>query len=313
MTAKKSTSSSELFWVYKTSMGNVCSVIPEGGSPVGNKHLGPFATRQAAVEAMCRDVDATISDLNRCWSVTPIDACKLPQRLARLPNADAPKDLERVAQLTAVVSSCISIVDHTGAIDPHKSLFLHRVAWHESLRLMHRTQIGGGPGRGIYMFEPDRATETVVYAIKMNKSWWAALCDVGGCNAGDLEESTKRIAASKKWGTNELLETLLLTNDHFTTLLARIAFWMISAPINSSDLDFHTQYWLDHWWRGTGPNDPNRPVRKKAFLASAADFKKVTGVLVSMLTGAPSPKRKKPVGTRNGAGKPRSRARASKR
>ncbi len=313
MTAKKSTSSSELFWVYKTSMGNVCSVIPEGGSPVGNKHLGPFATKQAAVEAMCRDVDATISDQNRCWSVSPIDACKVSQRVARLPNADAPKDVERVAQLTAIVSSCMSVVGDTGANNPHKSLFLHRVAWHESLRLEHRSQIGGGPGRGIYMLEPIRAAETVMYAIKENKSWWAALCDVGGCSAADLENSARRIAASKKWGTNELLETLLLTNDHFTTLLARIAFRMISAPINSSDLDVHAEYWLDHWWRGTGPNDPNRPARKRAFLASAADFKEVTGVLVLMLTGAPARTRTKRVGTRKVAGTSRSRARARKR
>jgi hypothetical protein len=313
MSSKKSVGSSELFWVTMTSVGNACSVISEGSSWVGNKHLGPFATRQAAVEAMCRDVDATISDTNRCWSVTPIDACKLFQRTARLPNADAPKDVERVAQLTTIVSSSMDVVGDTGANNPHKSLFLHRVAWHESQRLKERTEIGGGSGRGIYMFMPIRAPEAVMYAKTENADWWAALCDVGGCSAGDLEASAKRIAASKKWGTNELLETMLLTNDHFTTLLARIALKKLPAPINSSDLNFHAEYWLDHWWRGTGPDDPNRPARKRAFLESAADFKKVTGVLVSMLTGAPSPKREKPVVTRNGVGKPRSRARASKR
>ncbi len=65
------------YFVYKNTMSNACKVqLPTERPLLGAKHLGPFATKEAAIKAMCKDVDDSMSDENRCYTVIPKDACK---------------------------------------------------------------------------------------------------------------------------------------------------------------------------------------------------------------------------------------------
>jgi hypothetical protein len=66
----------EEYIVNKASMSCNCIAQLTTASPIGNKHLGPYATKQEAINAMCADIDKTSSNPNKCWSASPIGTCK---------------------------------------------------------------------------------------------------------------------------------------------------------------------------------------------------------------------------------------------
>jgi len=63
------------YWVMRESMTNRCRVQVSTAAPIGARFKGPFATREAARQAMCELVDADASDTDKCWSIYPVNAC----------------------------------------------------------------------------------------------------------------------------------------------------------------------------------------------------------------------------------------------
>lgn len=63
--------------VNKVSTSCECRVQQTGERPqFGQKHLGPFDTREEANKAMCADIDPDMSNQNKCWITYPSDVCK---------------------------------------------------------------------------------------------------------------------------------------------------------------------------------------------------------------------------------------------
>ncbi|SMC89162.1 hypothetical protein [Pedobacter africanus] len=62
--------------VNKTTTSCMCRVQLVGEVPkYGEKHLGPFNTKEEARRAMCKDIDPTMTDQKKCWETVPEDAC----------------------------------------------------------------------------------------------------------------------------------------------------------------------------------------------------------------------------------------------
>lgn len=70
---KKSTTQ---YVVNKETSGCVCRVEnPESRPQHGQRHLGPFDTREEAIRAMCEDIDPEMENQNKCWTTVPSNAC----------------------------------------------------------------------------------------------------------------------------------------------------------------------------------------------------------------------------------------------
>jgi hypothetical protein len=65
----------EEYMVRKSTMGCVCTVQLKTAIPIGERHLGPFITKEEARKAMCADIDPTMTDNTHCWEVTPKNTC----------------------------------------------------------------------------------------------------------------------------------------------------------------------------------------------------------------------------------------------
>lgn len=62
--------------VNKTTTACNCTVQKTVERPqIGKKHLGPYKTKQEAIDAMCKDIDPDMENQNKCWTVTPISIC----------------------------------------------------------------------------------------------------------------------------------------------------------------------------------------------------------------------------------------------
>jgi len=79
----------EVFNVYKSTTGNVCRVQRPNERPLfGAKHLGPYSTKSDAEKAMCKDLDADMSNQSKCWTCIPDNICKSNLLKTNISNLD---------------------------------------------------------------------------------------------------------------------------------------------------------------------------------------------------------------------------------
>ncbi len=71
----ESASAAKEFWVMRVTTSNTCRVQESTESPIGERFKGPFSTREAARQEMCRQLDPTLSDTGKCWHTMPANAC----------------------------------------------------------------------------------------------------------------------------------------------------------------------------------------------------------------------------------------------
>lgn len=67
---------SKKYVVNKVTTSCSCTVQLTDASPIGQKHLGPFTTKDSATKAMCKDIDITMTDQTHCWVTVPQNACQ---------------------------------------------------------------------------------------------------------------------------------------------------------------------------------------------------------------------------------------------
>lgn len=76
ITACNKTKQDAKYVVNKVTTSCLCQVQLTTSRPqIGKKHLGPFDTKEEAINAMCNDLDPTMSDQNKCWEINPKDTC----------------------------------------------------------------------------------------------------------------------------------------------------------------------------------------------------------------------------------------------
>jgi hypothetical protein len=170
---------------------------------------------------------------------------------------------ERKSTMASLITQVVNDLDSSPS-DNVKAFVLH-LGWHEGAKLKERTQIGGGPGRSFFQFEPPRAKDAVAYA--KTKGWLDKLATASGKTAAEIEAAGNALPSSGgNWGGN-LIETLLTSNDLFGTYLARISLRKIPATIPAGNSQ-HAEYWADHWKIVFGP-PPDRANKVAQFLANA--------------------------------------------
>lgn len=64
------------YWVIRANTSFQCRIQAGDESPLGERYLGPYATRAEAKKDMCSHYDDTMSDPTKCWDLYPKDACK---------------------------------------------------------------------------------------------------------------------------------------------------------------------------------------------------------------------------------------------
>jgi len=67
------------YCVRRQTMSNACHVQKTTASPLGPDFLGPFDQRADAVNAMCANYDATLTDPTKCWTTDP-EKCPVSKR-----------------------------------------------------------------------------------------------------------------------------------------------------------------------------------------------------------------------------------------
>ena len=178
---------------------------------------------------------------------------------------------ERVAKMKSLVENVVNDLDASASADDKKNIatFLMRVAFHEGARLKERRQIGSGPGRSFFQFEPGRAKDAVDYAFQ--KSWSDKLAKAGETTADKLKTSAVDLVLNKPWPTGSHIENLLGGSsdaiDLFGIYMARIAFKKVPASIPKT-LDEHADYWAKYW-KVKFDSDEDRKEKIKQFKANA--------------------------------------------
>jgi hypothetical protein len=153
-------------------------------------------------------------------------------------------DPQRVATFWSLLTQVTAQLDSAGVADNIRRFLLH-VAWHEGARLKHRSQIGGGPGRSFFQFEPPRAKDAVLYAFQ--KNWQGLLAAATGVPADQLKTAADALPSSGgAWPAANKVHDLLLANDLLGVYLARIAFEKVPAAIPAGN-QAHAEYWADQW------------------------------------------------------------------
>lgn len=178
---------------------------------------------------------------------------------------------DRVAKMRSIVEKVVNDLDASASADDKKNIttFLLRVAFHEGAQLKARRQIGSGPGRSFFQFEPGKAKDAVDYAFQ--KNWGDKLAKSGETTADKLKTSAADLKLGKPWPTDSHIENLLggTTDaiDLFGIYMARIAFKKVPASIPKT-LDEHAEYWAKYW-KVKFDSDEDRKEKIKQFKANA--------------------------------------------
>jgi len=179
-------------------------------------------------------------------------------------NVDTGADkADRATQMVSLLDIVESDLDDGQPGQDNTKRFLLHVVWHEGQKLTRRVQGGGGPGRGFFQFEQERAKDAGDYAVR--KGWVGKLAAVSGHTEEELNDAISDLSAnSPAFPDGNLIRTLLENNDLFGVYLARIAFKKVTATIPTTNKG-HAEYWYTYW-KITG-GDPD--TLKKLFIAEA--------------------------------------------
>lgn len=161
-------------------------------------------------------------------------------------------DRERVRVMFELISTVVEDLDadKPAAARQNIKAFLLHVAWHEGNFLRNRDQIGGGPGRSFFQFEPGKAKDAVDHAEDI--ALLGRVAGSSGLTEAQLRTSRDQLRLGESWPAGNLIEARLLDNDLFGIYMARIALKRVDDPIpNDPDLSVrnqkHAEYWADHW------------------------------------------------------------------
>jgi hypothetical protein len=120
---------------------------------------------------------------------------------------------------------------------------------------IHRSQIGGGPARGLMQMEPATALDTFrwIHGALMRSQAridiWSRLTDIW-LALRDLPRFTP---------TEEEVGWHLMTNDAFMLALGRLHYRMFPEPFPDS-LDAQAAYWKKYWNTPAGARPPEHAV-----------------------------------------------------
>ena len=177
-------------------------------------------------------------------------------------DTDASPAVRKQAMQT-IIEQVVDNLDASPS-DNVKSFLLH-VGWHEGAQLLHRTQIGGGPGRSFFQFEPPLAKDAVAYAKQ--KGWLGKLAEGTGHTEAEIESAGAALPTHGGLWNGSLMETLLTSSDLFGTYLCRIALRKLPSEIPAG-VDAHAEYWAAHWKR-VFDSDNDRLDKKAQFVKNA--------------------------------------------
>jgi hypothetical protein len=170
---------------------------------------------------------------------------------------------DRKHAMEAIIKQVVDDLDAFPS-DNVKAFILH-VGWHEGAKLSHRTQIGGGPGRSFFQFEPPLAKDAVAYAKQ--KGWLANLASSTGKTEAEIESAADALPSSGGGWNGNLIETLLTSSDLFAGYLCRIALRKLPSAIPTG-VDAHSEYWAANWKR-VFDSAEDRIAKKKQFVENA--------------------------------------------
>jgi hypothetical protein len=187
-------------------------------------------------------------------------------------------DADRVAQMLKVVDAVVVDMDQ-GKLTVMQQMdvkrFLMRVSWHEGAKLKHRKQLGGGPGRSFFQFEPGKAKDGVDYAD--SKGWLGKLATAGSTTEADLKTSAAALTLGSPWPAGGLIEKLLgvagSESDLFAVYVARVALKRLPSAIPEG-LDAQTTYWADNW-KVQFDSPADRTAKMAQFKTNALELEKL--------------------------------------
>ena len=115
-------------WVVNRQTTNrVCRVQRTTESPIGERFLGPFASRADATKTMCNNLDPNMEDPRKCWGTVPDDACRPPGNAAALRRSGAPaRDLPVADPVDRLLPGAIELGADRLTFDGYK------LRWHGS-------------------------------------------------------------------------------------------------------------------------------------------------------------------------------------
>lgn len=151
----------------------------------------------------------------------------------------------RARAMRAIVKDVIQKIGGNPAVET----FMMRTAWHEGARLTARRQIGGGPGRSFFQFEPAKAKDGVDKANRKPEHI-ALLAGAGGTTTTALTTAAAALVLGQPWPAQNLIDHLLgdeaAASDLFAAFLCRFSLLLVPKPIPTG-LDDQAEYWAQHW------------------------------------------------------------------
>lgn len=163
-----------------------------------------------------------------------------------LPNVQVGAAQEvRARAMRAIVRDVIQKLGGDTAVET----FMMRTAWHEGAMLTARRQIGGGPGRSFFQFEPAKAKDGVEKANRKPEHI-ALLAGAGGTTTTALTTAAAALVLGQPWPPQNLIDHLLgdeaTASDVFATFLCRFGLLRIPDPVPAG-LDDQAEYWARNW------------------------------------------------------------------
>jgi hypothetical protein len=206
-----------------------------------------------------------------------------------LPNVDPQaSESKRVQQLSALLTPAVADIDGSGPKADAVLRFLLLVAWHESGKLLQRSQVGG-PALSLFQIEGGSA-KTAYTSNYMTPARLDLLSSYVNVSESDLEDSFQDLTASPSYPRNSIVAAAMLGSDAFGCYVARILLKTRTAALPDPDPTFQaeTDYWFKQWHGNQG--DPN--VFKPKFLAdcqSVSPYLPKKAKHRSTTTGTPKP------------------------
>lgn len=168
---------------------------------------------------------------------------------------------KRAQQMWLIAQHVVQDLDSASSDSYKTSIckYFTRVAWHESAYLTTRTQIGGGPARGILQFEPKRAYDGCETAKSRNLiTRLAQSCGT----TKDLWSAAQPLRTAQRFPADNLVLQCLMSCDLFTVYLARIWHYRLSESFPAT-LNDQANLWFNRW------NCSGVPERKTKFIDDA--------------------------------------------
>jgi hypothetical protein len=98
----------------------------------------------------------------------------------------------RKGTMNGIINQVVNDLDATPS--DNVKLFILHVGWHEGLDLTKREQVGGGPGRSFFQFEPPLAKDAIAYA--KTKGWVGKLAAAAGKTETEVEDAGDALPSS---------------------------------------------------------------------------------------------------------------------